>query len=243
MATNTRDDQNEFARRLFSGLPDRYDLLAEVLSFGQNRRWRKEMIDRVVPRRPSKILDVATGTAGVALDLARRTPASITGIDLSETMLQRGREKVAASGCSERIRLMVGRAEALPFLDCAFDALTFTYLFRYVEDPQATLREMARVLKPGATMASLEFMDPPNSFWHVSWWLYTRLVLPIAGRLVSRDWWALGRFLGPSISMHYRRYPLPWHLRAWEKAGMVDVHIRLMSLGGGVVMWGRKAGG
>jgi demethylmenaquinone methyltransferase / 2-methoxy-6-polyprenyl-1,4-benzoquinol methylase len=241
MATKTVDDENGFARQLFFGLPRRYDLLVEGLSFGQNHRWRKELISHVVPARPSAVLDVATGTAAVALDLAQQTPASITGIDLSETMLQRGRQKVAARGLSKRIHLIIGRAEELPFPDSTFDAVTFTYLLRYVNDPQATLREMARVLKPGGTMASLEFMKPPNGVWHAAWRLYTGLVLPLAARLVSHDWWVVGRFLGSSISTHYELYPLPWHIHAWERAGMVGVHTRVMSRGGGVVMWGRKA--
>lgn len=240
--SKTIDTENDFARQIFSGLPRYYDGLAELLSLGQNGRWRKAMVDQVVDANPASILDVATGTGGVALDLARRTQASIVGIDLTESMLERAREKVAQSAYGWRISLMVGRAEDLPFSDEAFDALTFTYLLRYVADPAATLRELARVLKPGGLLASLEFYVPPNPSWHACWWLYTRLVLPAAGRLVSPAWFAVGRFLGPSISAHYRRYSLPWTVQAWKDAGIVDVQVRVMSLGGGVVMWGRKEG-
>jgi demethylmenaquinone methyltransferase / 2-methoxy-6-polyprenyl-1,4-benzoquinol methylase len=243
MASRTVDKKNEFARQIFSGLPRHYDLLAEMLSLGQNGRWRRAMVDQVVAANPATILDVATGTAGVALDLARRTQATITGIDLTEAMLQRAREKVTAQGYTRRISLLAGRAEALPFPDAAFDALTFTYLLRYVADPASTLRELVRVLKPGGLMASLEFSVPPNPFWHACWWLYTRLALPAAGRLVSPEWFRVGRFLGPNISQHYRRYPLPWTVQAWQDAGMVGVRARVMSLGGGVVMWGRKPDG
>jgi demethylmenaquinone methyltransferase/2-methoxy-6-polyprenyl-1,4-benzoquinol methylase len=201
------------------------------------------MVDQVAAANPAAILDVATGTAGVALDLAERTRASIIGIDLTESMVERAREKVARSAYAQRISLLVGRAEELPFPDSAFDALTFTYLLRYVADPAATLRELARVLKPGGLMASLEFHVPSHPFWHACWWLYTRLGLPAAGRLVSPEWFAVGRFLGPNISGHYRRYSLPWTVQAWNDAGMVDVQVRVMSLGGGVVMWGRKYSG
>ena len=110
-------------------------------------------------------------------------------------------------------------------------------------DPAATLRELARVLKPGAPMASLEFLVPRNAFWRGWWWLYTRLVLPVAGALGGRDWVTVGRFLGPNISAHYRRYPVPWTIQAWRDAGMIEVGMREMSLGGGLVMWGTKAGG
>jgi demethylmenaquinone methyltransferase / 2-methoxy-6-polyprenyl-1,4-benzoquinol methylase len=233
-------DPNRFAQALFSGLPARYDLLAELFSFGQNRRWRRAMVDRVVPAAPGRILDVATGTAGVALQLARRSPARIVGLDLTEAMLRRGRENVLRDGAQGRIDLVAGRAEQLPFPDQAFDGLTFTYLLRYVADPAATLRELARVVRPGAPVASLEFCVPPQAFWRCGWWLYTRAVLPAAGSLAGRPWFSVGRFLGPSISEHYRRYPLSWTVEAWGEAGFVDVGVRLMSLGGGLVMWGRK---
>ena len=241
--SSTVENANDVARTIFSGLPRQYDVLAEILSFGQNGRWRKTMVDRVVATNPATVLDVATGTAAVALDLAKRTNASIMGVDLTASMLQRAREKVAAYRYGERIALLTGRAEELPFSDSAFDALTFTYLLRYVADPAATIRELVRVLKPGGMMASLEFYVPPHPFWHACWWLYSRLVLPVAGRVVSPEWYAVGRFLGPNISKHYRRYPLRWLVQAWRDAGMVDVRVRVMSLGGGVIIWGRKAGG
>jgi demethylmenaquinone methyltransferase / 2-methoxy-6-polyprenyl-1,4-benzoquinol methylase len=235
-------DPNAFARRLFTGLPRRYDLLAEVLSFGQNGRWRKAMVGQVAARPPRSILDVATGTAGVALEHVRETRAEVTGIDLTPAMLERGRERVARAGAGDRVRLVAGRAEQLPFADATFDALTFTYLLRYVADPAATLRELARVVQPGATVASLEFAVPANPFWRGWWWLYTRFVLPAAGYVTGgREWFAVGRFLGPNISAHYRRYPVSWTIDAWRDAGLVDVHVRSMSLGGGLVMWGRKA--
>ncbi|HEX6381154.1 MAG TPA: class I SAM-dependent methyltransferase [Acidimicrobiia bacterium] len=231
-----------FAQELFTGLPARYDLLAEVLSFGQNGRWRRAMVDRIVPAAPPRILDVATGTAGVALQIARRTPGQVVGLDLTEAMLRRGQENVRRDGAENRIRLVAGSADRLPFPDATFDALTFTYLLRYVADPAATLRELARVVKPGAPMASLEFHVPPQPFWRFWWWLYTRTLLPAAGRLGGRSWFDVGRFLGPNISEHYRRYPLSWTVDAWREAGFVDVGVRIMSLGGGLVMWGRKGG-
>jgi demethylmenaquinone methyltransferase/2-methoxy-6-polyprenyl-1,4-benzoquinol methylase len=190
------------------------------------------------------LLDVASGTAGVAIQLARRSPARVVGIDLTEQMLRRGRANVERAGLADRVSLAAGRAEELPFRDATFDGLTFTYLLRYVADPQATLEEMVRVVKPGATVASLEFFVPPNVLWRAWWWLYTRAALPIAGWLTGgREWWGVGRFLGPSISDHYRAYPLRWHVNAWQRAGLVDVGVRVMSLGGGLVMWGTKARG
>jgi ubiquinone/menaquinone biosynthesis C-methylase UbiE len=155
---------NRFARDLFAPLPARYDRLAELLSFGQNGQWRAAMVDHVVPA-DGVILDVASGTAGVALQLAERSRAQVVGVDLTEEMLRQGRRRVAAAGMGDRVKLVAGRAERLPFPDGHFDALTFTYLLRYVQDPQATLAELARVLKPGGTMASLEFCVPTRAPW------------------------------------------------------------------------------
>ncbi len=235
---------NRFAQRLFAPLPARYDRLAEILSMGQNGRWRRAMVDQVAPVAGQTVLDVASGTAGVALQLADRTSARIVGVDLTEQMLRQGRANVAAAGRDGRVRLVAGRAEQLPFPDRSFDAMTFTYLLRYVRDPQATLTELARVVKPGGKVASLEFLRPPSPFWRFWWWLYTRLLLPAGGLAAGgREWFIVGRFLGPNISRHYRRYPVSWTVDAWRRAGFEDVGVSVMSLGGGLVMWGTRAGG
>jgi demethylmenaquinone methyltransferase / 2-methoxy-6-polyprenyl-1,4-benzoquinol methylase len=246
---------NRFARDLFAPLPARYDRLAEILSFGQNGRWRSAMVGCVLPA-DGVILDVASGTAGVALQLAappapngtRRGAqdeagggARVVGVDLTEEMLREGHRRVAAAGMANRVGLVAGRAEQLPFPDGYFDALTFTYLLRYVQDPQATLAELARVLKPGGAMASLEFCVPSGTLWRPAWWAYTRLALPAGGFLLGGpEWFRVGRFLGPNISAHYRRYPVSWTVEAWQKAGLTDVGARVMSLGGGLVMWGTR---
>jgi demethylmenaquinone methyltransferase/2-methoxy-6-polyprenyl-1,4-benzoquinol methylase len=241
--TRSRQDPTTFAQQLFQGLPRRYDLLAEALSFGQNRRWRRAMVDSVVEGSPATVLDVATGTAGVAVQLARRTGARVTGIDITEAMLRRGRAAVQREGLQTRIALVSGQAERLPFPDGTFDALTFTYLLRYVADPDATIAELARVVRPGGTVASLEFHVPPQPLLRGAWWRYTRLGLPVLGGLAGREWYRVGRFLGPSISAHYDRYPDAWTVDAWQRAGISDIGVRLMSLGGGVVMWGRRNDG
>jgi demethylmenaquinone methyltransferase/2-methoxy-6-polyprenyl-1,4-benzoquinol methylase len=200
------------------------------------------MVDAVVGHSPSGVLDVATGPGGVALQLAARTRAQVTGIDVTPQMLKTAQANVAHSPAGARVHLVLGRAEDLPFADATFEALTFTYLLRYVADPAATLRELVRVVKPGGVIASLEFHPPRTAPWHALWFLYTRLVLPAAGwALGGREWFDVGRFLGPSIDGHYLRYPLSWHVEAWHDAGIDGVGTRLMSLGGGLVMWGRKS--
>jgi len=238
----SRAQANAFARRLFAHLPERYDRLASLLSLGQDRRWRTAMIDAVVASRPGVVLDVACGPASVTRQLIRRSSAHVVGLDVSPDMLRRGRANVIADGAEQRASFVLARGERLPFPDASFDALTFTYLLRYVSDPEATLAELARVVRPGGAIASLEFAVPPTRWWHAWWWLYTRMVLPIAGGLTGgRAWWRVGRFLGPSISAHYRRYPLEWTQAAWSRAGVNAVVVRRMSLGGGVVISGVRA--
>ena len=243
MPVSAAAERNRFAQRLFAPLPARYDRLEELLSFGQNARWRRAMVDQILPAASGSVLDVATGTAGVALQIAARTNARVVGVDLTEQMLGEGRRKVAAAAQADRIGLVTGRAEQLPFRDAAFDALTFTYLLRYVADPQQTLRELGRVIRPGGRAASLEFCVPPSAFWRFLWRLYTWLLLP-AGALLGGgpQWFTVGRFLGPDICAHYQRYPVAWTVDAWRQAGFEQVGFRMMSLGGGLVMWGTRAG-
>ncbi len=237
------DERNTFAQRLFEPLPTRYDALAELLSFGQNGRWRRTMVDHLAPGGDQVVLDVAAGTAGISIQIARRTGARVIGLDLTEQMLRRGAANVTAAGLSSRVPLVAGKAERLPLPDASVDALTFSYLLRYVADPQATLAELARVVKPGGTIASLEFLVPPSRFWRFWWRAYTATLLPLGGLVTGgREWYEVGRFLGPNITGHYRKYPVSWTVQAWQRAGIRDVNYAVMSLGGGLVMWGTRAG-
>jgi demethylmenaquinone methyltransferase / 2-methoxy-6-polyprenyl-1,4-benzoquinol methylase len=231
-------------QQLFAPLPSRYDALSELLSLGQDPRWRSAMLDRVILAAPRRVLDVACGTAKVTIDLVEHTAAQVVGLDLTWEMVSRGREKIESAGLGARIEFVAGDARRLPFPDSSFDVLTFTYLLRYVDDPQATLDELARVVRPGGMMASLDFAVPRSRFWRLGWWAYTRWLLPIAGLMTGgREWARVGRFLGPNISEHYRHYPIDWTVGAWRRAGFEDVGVRVMSLGGGLVMWGRRANG
>jgi demethylmenaquinone methyltransferase/2-methoxy-6-polyprenyl-1,4-benzoquinol methylase len=184
-----------------------------------------------------RVLDVATGTAAVAIELVRSMPSrSVVGVDQSPEMLAAGRARVADAGVADRVELREGSAESLPFSDGEFDAVTFTYLLRYVEDPLATLRELARVVRPGGTIAMLEF-GLPRGVWRPLWELYVRVGLPAAGALISPGWREVGRFLGPSIREFHGDRSLT---ELWKEAGLVDVVERRLSLGGGVVVWATK---
>jgi demethylmenaquinone methyltransferase / 2-methoxy-6-polyprenyl-1,4-benzoquinol methylase len=240
--TESRTKPNVFARTLFRGLPRRYNALARLLSLGQDPKWRAEMVRHVVDPMPRLVLDVACGPCAVTCKLAASLPdAAIVGLDLSSDMLAEGVKNVARAGIADRVALTLGRGEQLPFADGEFDAVTFTYLLRYVADPASAIQELARVLRPGAPIASLEFAVPPRRAWRAAWVLYTRVVLPVAGLLTGGpSWFQVGRFLGPSISSHYRSYPVEWTLEAWRRAGIEQVQCRSMSLGGGLVIWGVK---
>jgi len=228
------------ARALFASLGPTYDRVGAVLSFGQDPRWRRFLVSRIDVRPEGTVLDVATGTAAVALELVRQKDCYVVGLDQSPEMLAEGRRRIALAAATRKVRLLEGDARALPFEDGQFDALTFTYLLRYVEDPAATLRELARVVRPGGSIAGLEF-GVPTGVWRPLWELWTGVGLPTAGRMIGSGWHEVGGFLGPSIKGHYERWPLPRLLQAWREAGIDDVQARRLSLGGGVVTWGRKS--
>jgi demethylmenaquinone methyltransferase/2-methoxy-6-polyprenyl-1,4-benzoquinol methylase len=233
-------ERNRAARELFAPLAPAYDRYARLFSFGQDPRWRSFLVTRVGAGPDDVVLDVATGTAAVALELVRRTGCRVVGVDQSPEMLAGGRLRVEGTGLGDRIELREARAEDLPFEDAAFDALTFTYLLRYVDDAAATIRELARVVKPGGTVAMLEFHIPRNPLTRASWEGYVRIGLPLVGRAVSPGWADVGRFLGPSIREFWASTPLERLLDTWRKAGIEDLRACALSLGAGIVVWGRR---
>jgi demethylmenaquinone methyltransferase/2-methoxy-6-polyprenyl-1,4-benzoquinol methylase len=221
------------ARELFAPLGPTYDRVGAVLSFGQDPLWRRFLVSRL-PRDGGHVLDVATGTGLVAAELVRRG-FRVTGVDQSAEMLARARERFG-----DGVDLVEASAERLPFPNATFDHLTVTYLLRYVDDPGATLAELARVVRPGGIIASLEF-GVPGALARPAWELYVRVGLPVAGRVLRNGWREVGDFLGTSIREHWKRYPLERQLELWAAAGVRGVEARRLSLGGGVVVWGRRS--
>jgi demethylmenaquinone methyltransferase/2-methoxy-6-polyprenyl-1,4-benzoquinol methylase len=230
------------ARELFQGLPSRYDRLGALLSIGQDPRWRRELVRALGPLQGVRVLDVATGTGLVAAELLARGAGAVVGLDQSPEMLAAARARFERSPTAGRVELVEGEAERLPFADATFDALTFTYLLRYVDDPRATMRELARTVRPGGRVASLEFGVPPWPPARAAWRLYTTIGLPALGRMASREWYEVGRFLGPSIAGFYARHPLERIVDYWREVGLHDVEVRRYSLGGGIVMSATRAG-
>jgi demethylmenaquinone methyltransferase/2-methoxy-6-polyprenyl-1,4-benzoquinol methylase len=227
------------ALQLFQGLPQGYDRTGAAMSFGQDPRWRQAMVDAVRPAPGQRILDVATGTGMVALALAARG-AEVTALDQSEAMLSVARSRRLPDTAGGGITFVTGEAEHLPFDDASFDALTFTYLLRYVDDPAGTLMELARVVRPGGRIGMVEFGVPENPALRRLWRAHTRVGLPLMGRAVSTAWYEVGRFLGPNIEQFHTAYPDLVTL--WQRAGIDGVIQRRMSFGAGLVMWGVRDG-
>ena len=222
------------ALELFAPLGPTYERYARLLSLGQDPRWRRFLVSRVEAGPGDEVLDVATGTGAVARELLRQKGCAVVGVDQSPEMLAVARQHLPAT-----VKLVEASAEHLPFEDASFDALTVTYLLRYVDDPGATLVELARVVRAGGTVASLEFAVPAG-LWRPLWRAYVGAVLPAAGRIVSPGWHDVGDFLGDSIREFWRRYPLERQLELWRAAGIEDARYRRLSLGGGIVIWGRR---
>jgi demethylmenaquinone methyltransferase/2-methoxy-6-polyprenyl-1,4-benzoquinol methylase len=225
--------RSRHARRLFAGIALSYEWVATVLSLGQDPRWRRALVAAVCAKHDDRVLDVATGTGMVARALVRRYGCRAIGLDQSADML--------AAGSADGRPLVRAQGERLPFVDESFDHVTFTYLLRYVDDPAATMRELARVLRPGGRVATLEFGVPANSMWRFLWRLYTRIGLPLAGRLLSTSWGTVGDFLGPSIERFYAVHSQAKLECYWRAAGLEAITVRRMSLGGGIVMSGTKS--
>jgi demethylmenaquinone methyltransferase/2-methoxy-6-polyprenyl-1,4-benzoquinol methylase len=224
------DHPNAVALRLFGPIARDYERWAAVLSLGQDPRWREAMVEGLELRAGERVLDVACGTGSVAR-LATARGSDVTALDQSVEMLTKAR----ASG----LGVLHATAERLPVPDATFDALTFTYLLRYVADPAACMSELVRVLRPGGRIGMVEF-GRPRGFAGAPWWLYTRVALPAAGAVIGHGWLQVGAFLGPSIDRFHRRFS-PQELTAlWTDAGLVDVRTERRSLGGGLLMWGRR---
>ena len=191
-------------------------------------------MERVDAGQGDTVLDVATGTGAVAAELIRQKGCRVVGVDQSPEMLAEARRRLPPE-----IELVEAHAEHLPFEDGHFDGLTFAYLLRYVDEPEAALRELARVVRPGATVAGLEFAVPAGPA-RAAWEAYVRVGLPLAGRVISRGWAEVGAFLGPSVRRFWSEYPLERLIGLWRDAGLEHVRHRSLSLGGGIVLWGRR---
>ncbi len=226
----------DLPQRVFSPIAQDYDTPAVVLSLFRYRAWHRFLLSRLNLPPAARVLDMATGTGSIALDLHQRG-FEVVACDVTRAMLRRAQGRADRSDA--HLDLVECSAEAVPFRDSAFDAITFAYLLRYVHDVPGTLESLGRLLRPGGTMASLDFAVP-HGIWNPLWRLYTAVVLPTGGRLFSQDWQRVGAFLGPNIRDFYRRWPEDKLLSAWRDAGFTKVRSRRLTVGGAVVIWGTR---
>jgi demethylmenaquinone methyltransferase/2-methoxy-6-polyprenyl-1,4-benzoquinol methylase len=227
-------ERTKHARRLFAGVAGIYEAPADIFSFWQYPRWRHALVQKLRLSRDHLVLDVATGTGAIARDIARRYGCRVVGLDQSREMLAAARR--------HNPRVVGGQAEALPLPDESFDVVVFSYLLRYVDDPPSTLRELVRVVRPGGVIGSVEFGVPRRKLVRALWRTYAFGVFPYVARLVSPGWREVGTFLPTSIVEWSERMPPGPQAELWRAAGIEDVRWKELSLGAGVIMWGKKRG-
>lgn len=192
-------EKGERIREMFDTIAPRYDFLNRLLSLGIDRRWRRFAVSLVQATHGGRVLDIATGTGDVALEVARQTAPDITivGADVSREMVEIGRQKVAASPFAGRITFEIAPCEALPFPDLQFDAITIAFGIRNVVDRLQGLKEMSRVLKPGGRAIILEFSTPTSPLFRAIYLFYFLKVLPAIGGLFSKQ--SAYRYLPDSV--------------------------------------------
>lgn len=230
-------DKGEKIQQMFGAIAPKYDFLNRLLSFGIDRRWRKQAVRLLKYREGARILDVATGTGDVALEIARSTPASvrITGADFCKEMVELGEVKVAASQYAERIDFKVAPCEDLPFASDTFDSITIAFGIRNVVDRKLGLAEMWRVLRPGGRMIILEFSTPRSQLFRQIYYFYFRRLLPVVGGLFSR--YNAYKYLPDSV------LEFPSHeefSRMMSEAGFRNIHLHELTFGIATIYAGEK---
>ena len=231
--------RNRHALGLFAGLADDYDRWASILSLGQDPRWRRFLVGHVAVPPEASVLDVACGTGAISLALVRRHGCRVVAVDQSPEMLARADQRLRAAGVRDRVELLQLAAEELPRNGGRYDGLTCAYLLRYVDDPARVVAGLVGSLRPGAPFAYLDFAVP-RGIARPAWEAYTRVGLPLAGRVIAPAWREVGRFLHGSIRAFDRAYPPEALAGLFTAAGCREVRRRSLSLGGAVAVWGRR---
>ncbi len=180
-------NKKEQIAAMFNSISGKYDFLNHLLSFGIDILWRKKAVQILRKNRPKLILDIATGTADFAIEALSLKPKKIIGIDISEGMLSVGREKLIKRNLTDKIELLVGDSETLPFKDNLFDAIIVSFGVRNFENLEKGLSDMLRVLKPGGKIVILEFSKPKSFPFKQIYQFYFRWILPKIGKLISKD--------------------------------------------------------
>ena len=182
-----RASKKEQVAKMFNNISPRYDFLNHFLSLGIDRGWRRQAITLLKPLQPKQILDVATGTGDFALQALELNPDKVIGVDIAEGMLEIGRKKIKQKNLADKVELYMGDSENLQFEENKFDAVTVGFGVRNFENLDKGLREIYRVMKPGAMVVILEFSRPRLFPFRQIYNFYFKIILPKLGRLISSD--------------------------------------------------------
>ncbi len=233
---NQDSSKKEQVAQMFDNISGHYDLLNRVLSLGIDQSWRKTAIKYLKKEKPNTILDVATGTADFAIAGLQAGAQKVIGVDIAEKMLEIGRNKLKAKQLNDRIELLKGDSEQLEFADSTFDAATVAFGVRNFENLNKGLSEIARVLKKDALLVVLEFSKPKSFPFKQGYWLYSNYILPLIGRIVSRDR-AAYKYLPESVKAFPEREQLCTIIK---NAGFSSVSYRPLTFGVCCIYLARK---
>lgn len=228
--------KKEQVRSMFNSIAGKYDFLNHFLSVGIDKSWRKKLVKLVLETQPQKVLDVATGTADLAITLALKSDTVITGVDISQGMLDVGIKKLRRKGLEKQITLELGDSEQLPFQTASFDAGMVAFGVRNFEDLDKGLSEMHRTLKPGGMIAILEFSRPKAFPVKQLYNFYFLNILPLMGRLVSKDKGAY-TYLPESVNVFPDGKDFLNHL---QKCGFTNLTERRLTFGIASIYTGKK---
>ncbi|ETN94872.1 demethylmenaquinone methyltransferase / 2-methoxy-6-polyprenyl-1,4-benzoquinol methylase [Zhouia amylolytica] len=192
--------KKEQVTQMFDNISGKYDGLNRVISFGIDIKWRKKVVKIIGDTKPESILDIATGTGDLAISFANTSAKKIVGLDLSPGMLEVGKVKVSRLNLDDKIEMVIGDSEALPFDDNSFDAVSVAFGVRNFENLEKGLSEIYRVLKPGGTFVVLETSVPTKTPYRQGYQFYTNAILPVIGKVFSKDKSAYS-YLSKSASM------------------------------------------
>ncbi|WP_323027607.1 bifunctional demethylmenaquinone methyltransferase/2-methoxy-6-polyprenyl-1,4-benzoquinol methylase UbiE [Gelidibacter japonicus] len=184
---DSQANKKEQVTKMFDTISKEYDGLNRVISFGIDIKWRKKVVDIIAKTQPNRILDIATGTGDLAINLAQTSAQEIIGLDISDGMLEVGRKKIADKKLNNKIQMTLGDSENLPFDDNSFDAITVAFGVRNFENLEKGLSEILRVLRPNGTFVILETSVPIKTPFKQGYKFYTRYILPSIGKLFSKD--------------------------------------------------------
>lgn len=224
---NQGEKKRQQVENMFDSISGAYDKMNRMMTLSRDIEWRRKAIDSLKDFDPKKILDIATGTGDFAIESCNRlAPDSVMGVDISEKMMEVGKEKVAKLGLQDKISFRYGDSLSLEFGDASFDAVTIAFGVRNFQNLEVGLKEMSRVLRPGGRLVILE-MSEPYKIFKPFYWLYAKVVIPFIGRMMSKNDSAYG-YLPASISVFPHGKPM---FELLEKVGMTDVKRRRFTFG------------